>query len=83
MQNGTLIHAENSPEAIAYKLFLHILEAKDFRSGGSGDNQPKPERRWILDTYAECLLAVKRPSDRRKAAEEWADQARLGLKSDR
>ena len=47
--------AENSPEAIAYKLF-HLLESAD------ESNQKK-----ALDFYAECLETVRNPSHRRKA----------------
>jgi hypothetical protein len=56
----TVVHiGENSPEHVAYELFRHIalVEGKPLVSGG-------PDRKWILDTYAECLLAVRNPGAR-------------------
>lgn len=54
----------DSPEAIAYLLLMSIAsnERKGVNSNGligGGD------KKWLLDTYAECLLAVKCPQDRR------------------
>jgi hypothetical protein len=46
---------ENSPEGVAYRLFEEVVKSE----------QPKkPDRKWILDTYAECLQAVKKPNTR-------------------
>jgi len=54
---------DNTPEQIAYNLFLHIarLEEKSL-------NQPNPatgtaaDRDYVLSTYAQCLQAVKHPA---------------------
>jgi hypothetical protein len=47
---------ENSPEGVAYKLFqtIYLLE------------KPKG-RKEILDTFAECLLAVHHPERRTRS----------------
>ena len=53
---------ESSPESVAYKLFLHIAAAeKKFVVSSDRNNA---DRNWILDAYAECLLAVRNPSGR-------------------
>ena len=51
---------ENSPEQIAYKLMGHIaeVEKKVFRTAELG-NSTVAGRKWILDTYSECLAAAK------------------------
>lgn len=51
---------ENSPEQIAHKLMHEIarIEGKVLhQSPGSG--QAAAPRKWVLDTYAECLDAVR------------------------
>jgi hypothetical protein len=48
---------ENSPEFIAYRLMEQIAEIEGVSLQKDG---PKPAtRKWILDTYAESLDAVK------------------------
>ncbi len=42
---------ENSPEGVAYKLFI------DIRNAESNSTQTR-DRAYILDTYAECLVAA-------------------------
>ncbi len=54
---------ENTPEEVAYKLFNEIAYAEDKRVRNYGGKQA-PTRQWILDTYAECLRAVRAPYDR-------------------
>ena len=52
----TVVHiGENSPEQVAYKLMdiIGSVEGKVFYQ-----DQNSADRTWILDTYAECLLAV-------------------------
>jgi hypothetical protein len=54
-----IIHiGENSPEQVAYKLFVHIarLERQDLYPS---EGKQGPDRKWVLDTYAECLRSVK------------------------
>jgi hypothetical protein len=49
---------ENTPEQIAYKLFLHIV-AREEASLAPGHGKNYVDRFWILSTYAECMKAVK------------------------
>lgn len=62
MADAPVVHiGENSPEYVAYRLLLNIawVEQKAV-DGASSYDPPKPAtRKWILDTYAECLMAVK------------------------
>lgn len=46
----------DSPEAVAYALLFGIGKAE-----GKATNQGTlvADRKWMLDTYAECLSAVK------------------------
>jgi len=48
---------ENSPEQVALKLVHEIsnIEGRELYAHGK-----KPaDRKWLLDTYAECLIAVR------------------------
>ena len=59
----TVVHiGENSPEQVAYRLLHEIaaVEAKSFSRTPSTSYQ-SADRKWILDTYAECLNAVRNP----------------------
>jgi hypothetical protein len=59
----TVVHTgENSPEYVAYRLLVDIArtEGKPLSGPAAG----KADRKWILDTYAECLSAVRIPSGR-------------------
>jgi hypothetical protein len=49
-----------SPEEIAFKLLYAVSwgENLDLEAWGKAD------RKWILDTYAECLLTVRDPGGR-------------------
>lgn len=61
MADQTVVHmGENSPEHVAYTLFEHVarVEGMVLVKGGVAD------RKWILDTYSECLIAVKNPGAR-------------------
>jgi hypothetical protein len=55
---------ENSPEEVALKLLYEIAEAEGMQMRHAGGSK-KPDRQWILDTYAECIMAVKAPSSSR------------------
>jgi hypothetical protein len=60
MADAPVVHiGENSPQHIAYQLFQHIVavEGKSLASGRPGT----ANRKWILDTYAECLRTVYDP----------------------
>jgi hypothetical protein len=61
---GETIHiGENSPEHVAWKLLHDVaaVEGKAFHRT-PGPNQEPADRKWILDTYAECIRAVRAPS---------------------
>ena len=59
MADQPVVHiGENSPEYVAFKLYHEIT-----RIEARGE---KPDRKWILDTYAECLLAVRQPQGRQR-----------------
>jgi hypothetical protein len=51
--------AENSPEWVALTLLKMVAsaEGREIRHWISGDHPV--DRAWILDTYAECLQAVR------------------------
>ena len=58
MADQTTVHiGENSPHQVAYKLYRDIMmtEGKSLRAE---ESQAKVNRKYILDTYAECLSAV-------------------------
>jgi hypothetical protein len=57
---------DESPESIAYRLLVLIadLESKTLH-GNPAKERTNADRHWILDTYAECLRAVKTPHDRK------------------
>ena len=51
---------ENSPEAVAYKLFLDIVAVESrvlHRNAERGFSPASKE--WILQTYRECIAVVK------------------------
>lgn len=61
MADATIVHiGENSPEHVAYALFERVaqIEGKVLVKDGGAD------RKWVLDTYAECLRAVRNPASR-------------------
>ena len=54
---------ENSPEYVAYQLLKDVSRAEGKLVGGLNPN-PGVTRQYILDTYAECLVAVRHPNTR-------------------
>ena len=68
MISGTpTIHVgENSPEEVALKLLRYIasVERKVLHTTTPGSGEMPADRKWILDTYAECLKAVRNPGGR-------------------
>jgi hypothetical protein len=60
-------HGEDTPEHMAYRLFLHVadLETKNLHGDPSRD-RTIADRKWVLDTYAECLRAVRAPEARKR-----------------
>jgi hypothetical protein len=60
-----------SPEYVAYRLLLDIARVEKKALTASASCQ-MADRKWILGTYAECLLTVRSPrwtDDRRPVAE--------------
>ncbi|MEQ8902388.1 MAG: hypothetical protein RID11_03800 [Roseovarius sp.] len=58
MSDNTVVHiGENSPEHVAFNLMKEIasVEGRELYSHGSNP----ANRKWVLDTYAECLKAVR------------------------
>lgn len=61
MADTPVVHiGENSPEKIAYVLLQHIMnvEQKSF-SNDPSRGYSTADRKYILDTYAEALTAVR------------------------
>lgn len=58
--------ADESPEGVAFRLLQLVadLENKTLHGNPSKDRS-NADRQWILDTYAECLRAVKAPETRK------------------
>ena len=49
-----------TPQAVAYQLFLHIVEAEEMSlSLPPAEGKRPASREWILSTYAQCLRAVR------------------------
>lgn len=46
---------EGTAESVALKLYWEVI---------GNEAQPRRDRKYILDTYAECLKAVKNPAAR-------------------
>jgi len=65
MADAHVIHlGENSPELIAFKLLTIIAANEKKTFNGTVGAPPTADRQWLLDAYAECLLAVTQPSAR-------------------
>ena len=50
---------ENSPEEVAYKLLERVAFIENMEIAGLQGSRQATSRKWLLDTYAECLHAVK------------------------
>jgi hypothetical protein len=58
--NDTIVHInENSPEYVAYRLMHDVRMAEKSNA---------VDKKWILDTYAECIRIVRAPGTRGAAA---------------
>ena len=75
MADEAVVHTGgNTPEQVAYKLMHDIaaIEGKTLLTTTGAPGTPAsgrggkelPDRQWLLDTYAECLLTVKNPDSR-------------------
>jgi hypothetical protein len=58
---------ENSPEYVALRLFREVAHAENKAIMGNGSRGSKPDKKLILDTYAECLETVRSPNARRSS----------------
>jgi hypothetical protein len=67
---------ENSPEQVAYKLFEHVRMVERMTLGHPAQGNAisagfrVADRAWILDTYAECIKAVRGDRDNSKGGVE-------------
>jgi len=64
---NTVVHiGENSPEQVAYKLMEKIADVENMilYTPSNGSRSTVADRKWILDTYAECLKTVRNPANR-------------------
>ncbi len=60
MADQAVVHiGENSPEHVAYRLLADVARAEGKRLTAPAGDRESPDRGYILDTYAECLNAVK------------------------
>jgi hypothetical protein len=54
-----------TPEAVAFMLFQAVAYAEGKQiAEGQDSRTSKPDRQWILDTFAECLNTVQGPNER-------------------
>jgi hypothetical protein len=52
-----------TPEHIAYNL-MGAIAKQEGKSLNEKSDGARPDRKWLLDTYAECMQAVREPSHR-------------------
>ena len=65
MADQAVVHmGENSPEFVAVILLRTVASNEGKSLFGHGGDGASADRKWLLDTYAECLQAVRRPQDR-------------------
>lgn len=60
--NNQVVIAGESKEQVALKL-LQIVGIAEKKLYAGGNTQEGTDRKWILDTYAECLEAVSGQRD--------------------
>lgn len=67
--------SDNTPEFIALELLriVAVVEGKAL-AGIATEGETRPDQKWVLDTYAECLEAVQ--GRRRRAASRRAAASR-------
>ncbi len=60
MAEQAVVHiGENSPEEVAYKLPQDIMDSEQRTKHPKLKEKTLADRKWLLDTYAECLNATK------------------------
>jgi hypothetical protein len=62
--NTTVHIGENSPEQVAYRLLQDVMNAEG-RSIFRTEKREQVDRKYLLDTYVECLKAVKATGHRK------------------
>ncbi len=66
MADAPVLHiGENSPEHVAYKLLQAIAAAESKLLTATMGGPATADRKWLLDTYAECLITVRNPLGRK------------------
>ena len=76
VETAPLAHiGENSPEQIAYKLLETIASNEKKTLHWSVGSNATADRKWLLDTYAECLAAV---SGKRRGPIAMIDERQYG-----
>ncbi len=74
MAESINIQGATIPEDVAYKLLYAVAWAENIDLEGWA----KTDRNWILNTYAECLLAVQNPAQRMTAQPSNTQSATAG-----
>ena len=62
MSDPAVMHfGEGSPELIAYKLMLDVMKVENraISSGATAGAHTPADRHYLLNTYHECLMAVR------------------------
>lgn len=52
-------HSPQTPEAVAYALLHDIARAEKVALAAAAEPGAPTDRRWILETFAECLKCVR------------------------
>jgi hypothetical protein len=59
MADQPVVHVgENSPEEVALKL-LRVIADLEQKKLSHSTRDPMADRKYVLDTYAECIMAVR------------------------
>ena len=74
MAESINVQGATIPEDVAYKLLYAVAWAENIDLEGWA----KTDRNWILNTYAECLLAVQNPAQRMTSPPANAKSAAAG-----
>ncbi len=62
MSDQAVVHiGENSPEQVAFNLMRIIASSEGLVLSPTMGGSKLPDRDWVLDTYADCLLTVRDP----------------------
>ncbi len=62
MEEESIAHGgDNTAEQVAFKLFKVIAALEDQHIPGISEGHNVPDRKYVLNRYAECLRAVKSP----------------------